>query len=425
MQHTAHYFTLGCKLNYAETSTYMRALEGVGIVTTHSVEEADLLVVNSCGVTQQAQRKCRQLLHRLRRLNPTACIVVLGCYVDLDRDAELQNHYADLVIPRERKGQLISIISERLGKGAAPLMDNAEYPQREGQFGCQSNYFPAYSVGGRTRSFLKVQDGCSYRCTYCAIPLARGESRSPSLESVVHQANLIAEAGAREVVITGVNTGDFGRGSEYDFAHLLLALAERTAIPRYRISSIEPNLLNTKVLQIMAQHSCFMPHLHVPLQSGSDTILRAMRRRYRAQQYRECIERAREALGDVFIGVDVIVGFPGESEQHFSETENLLRELRPAALHVFPFSAHPNTPAFIMPNQLSTEVKQARVQRLLTLSTALERDYRARFIGQERMMLVEHVDDDGVAEGFTDNYLRVKLQLPSAKRGEILPVRVL
>ncbi len=417
-QYYAQFFTLGCKLNYSETATYSRALEALGFRVTRSIAQAHLIVVNSCGVTLQAQRKCRQLLHRLRRENATARIVVVGCYADLDAVGELRANGADRVVPQSQKAELVNLIASDFG---ITLVSTA---CGGGQFGCQRNYFPAHSVGGRTRSFLKVQDGCSYHCTYCAIPLARGDSRSPSLETIVAQANLIARAGAQEIVITGVNTGDFGRGTSHDFADLLEALAERTPIPRYRISSIEPNLLNERVLRVMAQHPCFMPHLHVPLQSGSDTVLRAMGRRYRAQAYRNCILRARERLGNIFIGVDVIVGFPGESDRYFEETEALLRDLRPSALHVFPFSAHPGTKALSLPEHQSAEVKETRVHRLLTLSAELESSYREQFMGQTRMLLVERCWPDGSAEGFTDNYLRIKFSAPEAHRGDIIPVAV-
>lgn len=438
----AHYYTLGCKVNYAETASYARALAGLGFVESDPEGALELVLVNSCSVTRQAQKKCRQLIRHVRRTHPGSLIVLVGCYADLAEVDELRGYGADVVVDRARKQALAGLVAQALGrKGAALLGSSGQGDLRPGACAepqleddstgqeplvtrgnpCADNYFPAYSTGGRTRAFLKVQDGCSYGCSYCAIPLARGGSVSPSLDTIIEQGQRIERLGVREVVITGVNTGDYGRGQGVTFADLLAALAKQTRIPRYRISSIEPNLLNDRVLGAMQAWACFMPHLHVPLQSGSDRILRAMGRRYTAARYAASIHRGRAYLEDPFIGVDVIVGFPGEGEEEFQATYDLLSTLRPSALHVFPFSAHPQTRAYSLRDQrVPAEVKAQRVARLLALSGELEAEYRARHVGERRPILVESVDDNGVAEGFTDNYLRVRISAPGTQRGEII-----
>lgn len=407
--------TLGCKLNYAESSTFVRQFEQLGVRLAEANGRADIEVVNSCAVTEQAQRKARQLLHRVRRENPAALRVMVGCYADLSGEELLQGGLVSLVVHRDQKGQLAALSLARLSAQCRVSCMDAE---------AEDHFFPAYSVGGRTRAFLKVQDGCDYRCTYCTIPIARGKSRSGSVAGVLREAQAIARRGVKEIVLTGVNTGEFGRGQGESLEGLLRALAEVQGLERVRVSSIEPNLLNDSLLATMASLSVVMPHLHVPLQSGSGEVLRAMRRRYTPEMYMQRIESARRALGDPFIGVDVIVGFPGEEESHFEETVELLRAVKPSYLHVFPYSPRPNTIAAAMEGRPPSEVVVQRVQRLIEFSEELHRAYCGRYAGSERRVLVERIGKDGMAEGFTDNYIKVQFPAAQCCSGQIVPVRL-
>lgn len=405
--------TFGCKLNYAETSTFARQFAQYGYSRCASDGEADVIVVNSCAVTEHAQRKCRQLLRRVRRENAGAFLVVTGCYGQLSGESLLRDEGVDIVIARDDKSRLAELTLAAMrheGTSAAPAVEPLETcgPER---------FFPAYSIGERTRAFLKVQDGCSYRCTYCTIPAARGASRSPSVAEVVRQAEEIAARGVREIVLTGVNTGDFGRGGQERFVDLLRALERVEGIARYRISSIEPNLLNDEVLDFVAGSSRFLPHLHVPLQSGSASVLRAMGRRYTPKMYWDRVAAARRRLPDLFLGVDVIVGFPGEGEAEFGESYAFLESLGASYLHVFPYSRRPGTLAAAMEGQVDEETKRARVQQLSTLCERQHQAYRLRFVGDRRRVLVERVAADGCGEGLTDNYLRVAFGGASGLRG--------
>lgn len=407
--------TLGCKLNYAESSTYVRQFEQRGVQLAAEGEMADIEVINSCAVTEQAQRKARQLLHRVRRENPSALRVMVGCYADLSGEDLLQRGVVDLAVGREQKAKLAE-------QTLACLLQNTE-TTCEGVEKAE-HFFSAYSVGGRTRAFLKVQDGCNYMCSYCTIPIARGHSRSGSIAEVLREAEAIAARGVKEIVLTGVNTGEFGRGHGENLELLLRALNGVRGLSRVRVSSIEPNLLNDSLLAAMAELRVVMPHLHIPLQSGSGEILKAMRRRYTPEIYSKRIEAARRALGDPFIGVDVIVGFPGETEAHFSETYNLLQSLAPSYLHVFPYSPRPGTPAAAMPGRPASELVVQRVQRLLELSMHLHDAYCRRYVGAEEGVLVERVGANGTAEGFTENYIRVCFKSSQDKVGKIVQVRL-
>lgn len=407
--------TLGCKLNYAESSTYVRQFEQRGVQLAAQGEKADIEVVNSCAVTEQAQRKARQLLHRVQRENPSALRVMVGCYADLSGEELIRRGVVALAVGRGQKARLAEqtlACFSQLSGSACEGVEKAEH------------FFPAYSVGGRTRAFLKVQDGCNYMCSYCTIPIARGRSRSGSIDEAVREAELIAARGVKEIVLTGVNTGEFGRGHGESLEGLLRALAKVQGLARVRVSSIEPNLLNDSLLAAMAELRVVMPHLHVPLQSGSGEILKAMRRRYTPEIYARRVEAARRVLRDPFIGVDVIVGFPGETEAHFGETYGLLQALAPSYLHVFPYSPRPATPAAAMPGRPASEAVAQRVRRLLELSARLHSAYCQRYVGQECGVLVERVNADGLAEGFTENYIRVHFQSAQASAGEIAPVRL-
>lgn len=411
------FHTLGCKLNFSESSTFARQFTNRGYTICGRDAEADIVVVNSCAVTEQAQRKCRQLLRRIRRVNGDALLVVVGCYAQLSPDELRENEGVQLVVMREDKGRLAELALAKLAGQAR---------EEHSCTRCVDDpYFPAYSFGDRTRAFLKVQDGCNYRCTYCTIPAARGVSRSGTVREVVQAAKELAARGTKEIVLTGVNTGDFGRGSSEGFVDLLRALEGVEGILRYRISSIEPNLLSDEVLDFVRDSQRFLPHFHVPLQSGSGSVLRAMGRRYTPEIYRERIAAARKRLPELFLGVDVIVGFPGESDADFNESVALLRAVEPSYLHVFPFSRRPGTPAATMGGQVNSSTLHNRAKRLGELSGEFHGAYCQRFIGSVRPVLVERVNREGLGEGLTDNYIRVTFEAHSGCRGEVLSVRLL
>lgn len=410
--------TLGCKLNYAESSTYARQFEQLGAtIEESSGQPVDIEVVNSCAVTEQAQRKARQLLRRVSRENPRAVRVLVGCYADLAGAGLMERGMVSLSIPRRFKGQLASLaIAQHAQAGMGNLSCTAG--------AAPELFFPAYSLGGRTRAFLKVQDGCDYKCSYCAIPLARGGSRSSSVAEVMREAVAIVERGVKEIVLTGVNTGEFGREHGESLGGLLRELSNLEGLHRIRVSSIEPNLLTDELLATMAELSTVMPHLHIPLQSGSAQVLRFMRRRYTPDMYVERLEKARMALGDPFVGVDVIVGFPGEDEACFEATVGLLRAVRPSYLHVFPYSPRPDTPAALMGGRPSSEEVARRVQILLELSGKLHAAYCKRYVGSEQNVLTERTDSMGTADGYTENYIRVQFKANQRGAGEIVRVRL-
>jgi radical SAM methylthiotransferase, miaB/rimO family len=318
----------------------------------------------------------------------------------------------DLIVTRHEKRRLAELVLDTLqGKPHAPSCTTGD-----------ENYFPAFSKGGRTRAFLKIQDGCNYHCTYCAIPQARGESRSATIAEVLEQVQTIAEAGILEVVITGVNTGDFGKAHHERFIDLIRALDTIEAIQRYRISSLEPNLLSNDLLNFVAKSRAFLPHFHIPLQSGSDAVLRAMGRRYNTQRYAERIAKAREWVGNFFLGIDLIVGFPGETETDFEKTYHFLEELAPSYLHLFPYSQRPDTPAASYPNQVPPMVTKQRMEQLMQLNTRLQEQYTRPFINTTQKVLVERILKDGVAEGHTENYLLTRFHAKRAQHATIVPV---
>ncbi len=406
------YYTLGCKLNYSETSTYQRQFEAQGCKSVPTPTEATICILNSCAVTEQAQKKCRQELHKMRRLHPEAFIVLVGCYADLMLKEAQVIDTVDLIVARHDKRRFAELVLDSLqGKAHTPSCTAGD-----------ENYFPAFSKGGRTRAFLKIQDGCNYHCTYCAIPQARGESRSATIAEVLEQVQAIAEAGILEVVITGVYTGDFGKAHHERFIDLMRALDTIEAIQRYRISSLEPNLLSNDLIDFVAKSRAFLPHFHIPLQSGSDAVLRAMGRRYTTQRYAERIAKAREWVGNFFLGIDLIVGFPGETEADFEKTYHFLEELAPSYLHLFPYSQRPDTPAATYPNQVPPMIIKRRMEQLMQLNAALQERYTHLFINTTQKVLVERISKDGVAEGHTENYLPTKFSVKKAQHATIVPV---
>ena len=415
-QKRVSFHTLGCKLNYSESSTLAREFERAGYLRVEPSEPTDVAVINSCSVTEHADKKCRNIIRKIHRRNPNAIIAVTGCYAQLKPDDIAAIEGVDLVLGNNDKGDLFRRVDELNERGKAEVYScSVEDIKR---------FFPAYSSADRTRSFLKVQDGCDYKCAYCTIHYARGSSRNIPIADIVAEAEEIAALGQREIVITGINTGDFGRTTGEKFIDLLKALDRVEGIERYRISSIEPNLITDEIIEFCASSPKFVPHFHIPLQSGSTRILGLMRRRYTAEKYRERIARIRELMPDAFLGVDVIVGFPGETEEDFMQTYNLLEEVGASFLHIFPFSERPGTPAVTMPDKVQSRISTQRVERLEELSAKLHKSFSERFLGEVREVLFESTDRSGRMYGYTDNYLRVSVPYNTDYINQICKVRL-
>ena len=415
-QKRVSFHTLGCKLNFSESSTLAREFERGGYLRVEPSEPTDVAVINSCSVTEHADKKCRNIIRKIHRRNPNAIIAVTGCYAQLKPNDIAAIEGVDLVLSNNDKGDLFRRVEELKQRGEAEVYScSVEDIKR---------FFPAYSSADRTRSFLKVQDGCDYKCAYCTIHYARGSSRNIPIADIVAEAEEIAALGQREIVITGINTGDFGRTTGEKFIDLLKALDRVEGIDRYRISSIEPNLITDEIIEFCASSPKFVPHFHIPLQSGSTRILGLMRRRYTADKYRERIAKIRELMPDAFLGVDVIVGFPGESEEDFLETYNLLEEVGASFLHIFPFSERAGTPAVTMPNKVQPRISTERVARLEELSAKLHKSFSEKFLGQVREVLFESTDRSGKMYGYTDNYLRVSVPYNTDYINQICKVRL-
>lgn len=403
----AAYQTLGCKLNFAETSSLRDQMEREGVRTAQKGEPADICIVNTCSVTDVADHKCRQAIHRFTREHPGAFVVVMGCYAQLKADEIAGFDGVDLVLGMEQKGDVMRLIAERMAQKKALEAGDACHEAISVPTKDIRTFVPSCSRGDRTRYFLKVQDGCNYYCTYCTIPIARGRSRNGSIASMVKQAEQVAAEGGKEIVITGVNTGDFGRSTGETFIDLIKALDRVEGIERYRISSIEPNLLTDEIIEFCAGSRAFMPHFHIPLQSGSDTVLKLMHRHYDTALFAEKTERIKQVMPDAFIGVDVIVGMRGETDELFEEAYRFIEGLDISQLHVFSYSERPGTKALDIPYVVSPQTKHARSQRLLALSEAKRLAHYARFAGQTRPVLWEHARPGEPMQGFTDNYIRV------------------
>ena len=403
----AAYQTLGCKLNFAETSSLRDLLEREGVQTAAKGEKADICIVNTCSVTDVADHKCRQAIHRFTREHPGAFVVVMGCYAQLKADEIAAFEGVDLVLGMEQKGKVWQYIKERLAQKRALTGGDACHEAISVPTNDIRTFVPSCSRGDRTRYFLKVQDGCNYYCTYCTIPIARGRSRNGSIASLVRQAEQVAAQGGKEIVITGVNTGDFGRSTGETFIDLLRALDRVEGIERYRISSIEPNLLTDEVIDFCVHSRAFMPHFHIPLQSGSDEVLKLMRRRYDTALFERKVRSILQAMPDAFIGVDVIVGMRGETDELFEESFRFIESLPVSQLHVFSYSERPGTKALQIPYVVTPQTKHARSNRLLALSEEKRKAFYARFIGTERPVLWEHARPGEPMQGFTDNYIRV------------------
>lgn len=405
----AAFFTLGCKLNFAETSSVAQALQRYGVTKAGKDEVADICLVNTCSVTEMADHKCRQAIHRLVKQHPGAFVIVTGCYAQLKPQEIIDTTGVDMVVGAEEKASLIEHIMEGLShkqQGTlAPQHSTLHSPLKDIR-----SFAPSCSRGDRTRYFLKVQDGCNYFCTYCTIPIARGRSRNGSIASMVAQAEQVAHEGGKEIVITGVNIGDFGRSTGETFFDLVKALDSVEGIERYRISSIEPNLLTDEIIDYCALSRAFMPHFHVPLQSGSDEVLRLMHRKYDTALFRHKVEKIKQVMPDAFIGVDVIVGTRGETPEYFEQARQFIESLPISQLHVFSYSERPGTKALDIPYTVSPHDKHQRSQQLLHVSQQLLHEFYAQFIGTQRPALLEHASPrKPYMNGFTDNYIRVEL----------------
>jgi len=403
------FLTLGCKLNYSETSAIARQFTDHGYEKVASNREADIYVINTCSVTEHADKKCRTAIRKLHKQNPNAIVAVTGCYAQLKPQEILGIEGVDLVLGADQKQNLFMKVSDLRNQGG---IEGGNIHGKARSFSCAisevETIFPAYSSDDRTRSFLKVQDGCDYNCSYCTIPLARGKSRNHPVELIIGEAREIAAKGIKEVVLTGVNTGDFGKTTGEEFSHLLKKLDEIDGIERYRISSIEPNLITPEIIKWISDSRKFLPHFHIPLQSGSNKILALMKRRYNRELFAERVELIRSHMPYAFFGIDVIVGFPGESEEEFQETYNFLENLKPSFLHVFPYSKRNNTPAAGYEHQVSESDKHDRVRRLTLLSDSLYEQFVEKNRGRSEKVLFESTQKGGKMFGYTGNYIRIE-----------------
>lgn len=407
----AAYLTLGCKLNFAETSAIGRQLSQVGVRRSRDGEVADICVINTCSVTEFADKKCRQAVRKMIKENPGAYVIVTGCYAQLKPEDIAGIKGVDIVLGSEQKLDVVAYLDELKKKDKGVVHTSKTNKIK--------SFVPSCSQDDRTRYFLKVQDGCDYFCSFCTIPFARGRSRNGSIESMVQQAKEVAEKGGKEIVLTGVNIGDFGRTTGETFFDLVKALDEVEGIERYRISSIEPNLLTDEIIQFVAQSKRFAPHFHIPLQSGSDAVLKLMRRRYDTALFRHKVEKIKFVMPDAFIGVDVIVGTRGETDEYFEEAKAFLESLDFSQLHVFTYSERPNTQALKIDHEVDPKTKHARCKALLDLSDEkLQAFYRSQQ-GTKRKVLFEHTQHDSVMYGFTENYIKVETQYHAHKANEI------
>ncbi len=425
---TVAFHTLGCKLNYAETSAIGRLFEQAGYQEVAFEMGADIYVINTCSVTDFADRKCRNMVRRALRYAPQAKVVVVGCYAQLKPQEIAEIPGVDLVLGASEKFRILDFIDD-LSKAPGKGMVQA------GAIREAKEFTHAFSFGDRTRSFLKVQDGCDYKCSFCTIPMARGKSRSDTVENVVANAHRIADMGVKEIVLTGVNIGDFGNGTEVIegskpqkealFIDLIRALDQVVGISRFRISSIEPNLCTDEVIEFVAQSERFAPHFHMPLQSGNNKQLQQMRRRYKRELYAERVAKIKSLMPHCCIGVDVIVGFPGETEEDFLESYRFINELDVSYLHVFTYSERPNTPAIEMDSPVPMEVRRRRNQMLTILSEKKRRYFYEQHLGQTRPVLFEQHPDATLMSGFTDNYIKIEAPFDEALLNQVVAVPLL
>lgn len=409
----AVYYTLGCKLNFSETSTFGKLLSEMGVTTAAKGEHADICLVNTCSVTEMADHKCRQAIHRLVRENPGSFVVVTGCYAQLESETVSKMNGVDLVLGSNEKANLIQYLSEAWSEPREGHLHRFHHVKTKDI----KSFQPSCSKGNRTRYFLKVQDGCNYFCTYCTIPYARGFSRNPSIASLVEQAEQAAREGGKEIVLTGVNIGDFGETTGESFIDLVKALDGVKGISRFRISSLEPDLIGDDLIEFCARSRAFMPHFHIPLQSGSDEVLKLMHRRYDRNLFAHKIHLIKKVMPEAFIGVDVMVGCRGERPEYFEDCFNFIDSLPVTQLHVFPYSERPGTSALAIKYKVTDRDKKVRAHRLLKLSDEKTQAFYAAHIGQETEVLFEKATVGKAMHGFTRNYIRVELP-PQLARAE-------
>ena len=416
------FYTLGCKLNFSETSTIARSFENEGFERVEFSEEADIYVINTCSVTENADKRFKTIVKQAQKANEDAFLIAVGCYAQLKPEELAAVDGVDLVLGATEKFKITDYLNDLTkndhGEVHSCEIDEADF------------YVGSYSIGDRTRAFLKVQDGCDYKCTYCTIPLARGISRSDKLENVLKNASEISEQGIKEIVLTGVNIGDYGKGEfgnkkhEHTFLDLVKALDEVEGIERLRISSIEPNLLKNETIDFVSKSRTFVPHFHIPLQSGSDEILKLMRRRYMSDLYVDRVSQIREVMPNACIGVDVIVGFPGETDEHFLETYNFLNELDISYLHVFTYSERDNTPAAEMEGVVPMKIRKKRSKMLRGLSAKKRRAFYESQLGNTATVLFEGENKEGYIHGFTENYVKVKAPWDPGKVNTLQNIRL-
>ncbi len=412
------FYTLGCKLNFSETSTISRLFEDSGYAKVDFEETPDIYVVNTCSVTENADKKCKQLVKRALKINPDAFVAIIGCYAQLKPTEIAQIPGVDIVLGANEKFNLIEHIEKLESKPIETVVSFESIKNTK-------DFIPSFSYGDRTRSFLKVQDGCDYFCTFCTIPLARGNSRNATIEETIGEAKKIAETDVKEVVLTGVNIGDFGQGGEENLFGLIQELDKVEGIDRFRISSIEPNLLSNEIIQFcLADSKRFVPHFHVPLQSGNNRLLKAMRRKYLRELYAERVAHIKSLRPDACIGVDVIVGFPGETDEEFMDTIDFLKDIDISYLHVFTYSERANTTAVKLGDAVPMNVRKERSKMLHILSDKKKRSFYEQNIGSTRTVLFENEEDTGIMYGFTENYVKVKAAFDPTKINTFQTVRL-
>ncbi|RQO29907.1 tRNA (N(6)-L-threonylcarbamoyladenosine(37)-C(2))-methylthiotransferase MtaB [Taibaiella sp. KBW10] len=418
MSKTVAFHTLGCKLNFSETSSLGRSMEAEGFVKTNFDDIADVYVINTCSVTENADKECRQIVRKIQRKSPESLVVITGCYAQLKPKEISEIEGVDLVLGAAEKFNLAHHIKE-LSKGDSAKICSCDIEEVNG-------FNASYSVSDRTRTFLKVQDGCDYNCSFCTIPLARGHSRSDSIANVIENVKSLAAGATKEIVLTGINLGDFGKGNfggkkkEETFFDLVQELEQTEGINRYRISSIEPNLLSNDIIEFVAKSNRFMPHFHIPLQSGSNEILALMRRRYQRELYADRVKRIKELMPHCCIGVDVIVGFPGETEELFQETFAFLHSLDVSYFHVFTYSERTNTLATEMDQVVPQHIRNERNKLLRNLSYQKMRYFTEQHVGQKRPVLFEHANKNGMMEGYSDNYIKVQVAHNTALENQVV-----
>lgn len=418
MQRSVAFYTLGCKLNFSETSTIARQMEANGMVRKEFTDGADVYVINTCSVTDHADRKCKKVVREALRYNPKAFVVIVGCYAQLKPQEIAEIQGVDMVLGAAEKFNLMSHLTGNLTKMEQAEVHNANIKET-------NIFIPGFSFGDRTRSFLKVQDGCDYFCSFCTIPLARGKSRSHTVEETLKVATEVAQTDVKEIVLTGVNLGDFGVGHDQSFYDLIVELDKIEGVSRYRISSIEPNLLEDRIIEFVANSKKFMPHFHIPLQSGSDQLLKSMRRKYQKELYQQKIEKIKSLIPNCSIGVDVIVGYPGETDELFMETYEFINGLDVSYLHVFPYSERKNTTAAKLKDKVHQYKRNERTEMLRILSEKKKRAFYQENLGKSFEVLFENEEKDGKMYGFTENYIKVEADYDPLLINEIAQVSLM